>query len=212
MQLALSPFLSNPTSVTHVVSDAEIWCDIQLADDSWIDSRNVTSVLNRATYCPPASIEKMDKADSDYVIQETHALQLSWLYSLADHSLNAADATGLNGPVLGVAEWRYWAGCARLETVYFSSRDEENMDSSTQLVEVVILQEEIFAPEGMEIDAPALIKLGRLLGLDLFGAYFRRDDSGLWMLDSATTFPSLPSESEKFISALETCLFTKMVT
>jgi hypothetical protein len=194
LQLVSPQSLVCSLRAVHRVGRAGASFEIALGDGHTLDSRSLRGVLNRLSGLPVDHLVAAPAADARYAIEETNALVLSMLESIAPITLNRASPRGLGGTWRTPMEWAALAGRAGLPTPALRQTSAHGLIASQPMaagVSIIVLDQQVFGAALPADLTPACVRLAALSDTPLLGIEFRTDSSGgLWFSD-ATALPDL---------------------
>ncbi|WP_326540985.1 hypothetical protein [Pseudorhodoferax sp.] len=146
-----------------------------------IDSAQLLGVLHRS--CGPWVAAAA--ADHDYVVQERHALLLTWLHGLGARCLNAPRADALDGPAWSAAQWRWEAQRCGMPVAPWP----DPAGTPPPLLRMLVAGQRSFAVNGPALDGAwhqAARRLAATAGCGLLGLYLAPWGAGTWRFAQAS--------------------------
>ena len=140
-----------------------------------IDSAQLQGVLHR----PYGPWVAEAAADRDYVIQERHALLLTWLHGLGERCINAPRADALAGPAWSAPQWRWHAQRYGMPVAAWP----DPVGMTPPLLRVLVAGRQSFSVNGPALDSAwhsAARQLAASAGCALLGLYLAQDGAGGW--------------------------------
>ena len=140
-----------------------------------IDSAQLRGVLHRP-YAPWVAEATTDRA---YVVQERHALLLTWLNGLGARCINLPMADALAGPAWSAPQWRWHAQRCGMPVAAWPDRQ----DAAAPLLRLLVAGRQSFSVNGPALGPAwhsAAQKLAAAAGCALLGLYLTQDVAGSW--------------------------------
>ncbi|HEX2855080.1 MAG TPA: hypothetical protein VHO24_17730 [Opitutaceae bacterium] len=198
----------------HVVGRGVNWFRLQLADGRWIDSREVSGVINRLHQSPFARMAAAHGADHLYAVHEIAALLIAALAKTDCLILNSPGGHGLNGNWRRPMEWLSLAAAAgfSVPSPSFSFRDEamdEEADETPSVFprnRLLIIAENVIHADSDEAVPEsvrrAALKLASVVQDPLLELHFIQDDFKNWIFHRALPSTDLLAAGDAAIDAI----------
>lgn len=195
----------------HVVGRDVNWFRLQLADGRWIDSREISGVINRLHQSPFARMAAEHGADHLYAVHEIAALLIAALAKTDCLILNSPGGHGLNGNWRRPMEWRALAAASGLTVrspLFHSSDSSETSDADETPSQnrLLVINENVIhtdsadsVPEGVR---HAAIKLASAAQNPLIELHFVQDEFKNWIFHRALPSADLLAAGDAAIDAI----------
>ena len=162
-----------------------------------IDSTHLRGVLHR----PFGPWVAAAAADRDYVVQERHALLLTWLNGLGSRCINAPRADALAGPAWSAPQWRWYAQRCGMAVAAWP----DVAGAAPPLLRLLVAGGDCFSVNGPVLDSAwrsAARRLAASAGCALLGLYLVPDGVGGWRFALASAQPDPRSGGNAAADAL----------
>jgi hypothetical protein len=171
---------------------------IGVSEHRWIESSQVTGVLNRVVSPPRQQLERVATADLAYAEAEIQAFYLSWLSAFPGNVINRPHPFGLAGPWFHASEWFLRAARAGLPVKTYRQSSLDTVQPACcraqphgSMHHIVAFSDAVFGldlPEPIQIACSRLVRASpaKMLGID-----FCRTSSDGYQFVSATPLPHL---------------------
>jgi hypothetical protein len=208
----------------HVVGRGMNWFRLQLADGRWIDSREISGVINRLHQSPFARMAAEHGADHLYAVHEIAALLIAALANTDCVILNSPGGHGLNGDGRRLTEWRALAAASGLtvRAPLFRSNDEpEEPDtratsSRNHKNRLLIIADNVVrtTPEENPVPEPvrrAALKLASAAQNPLLELHFVQDEFNNWIFQNAQPCADLLSAGDAAVEAIASLANSRII-
>lgn len=149
-----------------------------------IDSAQLKGVLHR----PYGPWVAEAAADRNYVVQERHALLLTWLHGLGERCINAPRADALAGPAWSAPQWRWQAQRCGMPVAAWP----DAVGTTPPLLRMLVTGRQSFSVNGPALDGAwhcAARQLAASAGCALLGLYLVQGGAGGWRFALASAQP-----------------------
>ncbi len=199
------------TSLRHTVSSDAVTTAVRLADGTLLGP-GLRGTLNRMTWVPTEHLAGAAPADREYAQQELHAVLTSVVHGLPGVVLGRADGRGLCGAAWRTPEWMTRAGRAGLLVSGYRSGAPARAPAGG--IPVVVVLDEVVAPEGVTVPpevVAALLRLAHEHGSGLLGVEVEVDqgiraEDDEWRVMAVTPVPDLTGLGDALVAALHAAL------
>jgi hypothetical protein len=196
----------------HFVDRDRSWFRLQLADGRWIDSHQITGVINRLHQSPFARMAAQHGPEHSYAVHEIAALLIGCLARANCLILNSPSGHGLNGDCRRPSEWRALATAAGLtvRSPFDQPPDRPlaatDADAGPTHQRLLIIAENLIHLGPADVVPPSIrgaaIRLAAAAQTPLLELHFRQDENAQWIFDRAQACADLLTAGDAALDAI----------
>lgn len=195
----------------HFVDRDRSWFRLQLADGRWIDSHQITGVINRLHQSPFARMAAQHGPEHSYAVHEIAALLIGCLARANCLILNSPSGHGLHGDCRQPSEWLALATAAGLtvQSPLYRSPDgasATDSDNTAPDQRLLIIAENVIHLGPADAVPPSIrcaaIQLAATAQTPLLELHFMQDEFAHWIFHRAQACADLLTAGDAALDAI----------